>query len=85
MNRKRPVTPYGWAIKTRLAELRLDQKQFCEMYGIPPYRLSNLIHGTRKAERYRRQINELLGLHAQPPEEPADSGSDSKRRQMASS
>lgn len=62
MNSKRPVTPYGWAIKQRLTEMQLDQKKFCELYGIPPYRLSNLIHGTRKAERYRRQISHLLGL-----------------------
>ncbi|MGN7762837.1 Rha family transcriptional regulator [Paenibacillus helianthi] len=62
MNSKRPITPYGWAIKQRLTELHLDQKKFCEIYNIPPYRLSNLIHGTRRAERYRRQISELLGL-----------------------
>lgn len=62
MNRKRPITPYGWAIKQRLAEMRLDQKRFCELHGIPPYRLSNLIHGTRKAQRYRDQIEHLLDL-----------------------
>ncbi|MDF9842035.1 MULTISPECIES: XRE family transcriptional regulator [unclassified Paenibacillus] len=62
MNSKRPVTPYGWEIKQRLTELQLDQKKFCELHGIPPYRLSNLIHGTRKAERYRRQVSELLNL-----------------------
>ncbi|UQZ35208.1 Rha family transcriptional regulator [Paenibacillus sp. PK3_47] len=62
MNSKRPVTPYGWAIKQRLTEMQLDQKKFCELHGIPPYRLSNLIHGTRRAERYRRQIAELLNL-----------------------
>ncbi|WP_410513851.1 XRE family transcriptional regulator [Paenibacillus sp. BR2-3] len=62
MKSKQPITPYGWAIKQRLAEMHLDQKVFCEMYGIPPYRLSNLIHGTRRAQRYRRQVDELLGL-----------------------
>ncbi|ULO06482.1 XRE family transcriptional regulator [Paenibacillus sp. 19GGS1-52] len=62
MNVKRPITPYGWVIKQRLTELHLDQKDFCQLYGIPTYRLSNVIHGTRRAERYRRQIAELLGL-----------------------
>ncbi|MBT2288307.1 XRE family transcriptional regulator [Paenibacillus albidus] len=62
MNSKRPITPYGWAIKQRLTEMRVDQKEFCRMYGIPPYRLSNLIHGTRRAERYRRQVEKLLDL-----------------------
>jgi plasmid maintenance system antidote protein VapI len=62
LNSKRPITPYGWTIKQRLTELHLDQKKFCELNGIPPYRLSNLIHGTRKADRYRRQVAELLNL-----------------------
>ncbi|ETT45512.1 hypothetical protein C173_19191 [Paenibacillus sp. FSL R7-277] len=62
LNSKRPITAYGWAIKQRLAELHLDQKKFCELHDIPPYRLSNLIHGTRKADRYRRQVAELLNL-----------------------
>ncbi|MFE4710862.1 MULTISPECIES: XRE family transcriptional regulator [unclassified Paenibacillus] len=62
MNNKHPITPYGWTIKQRLTELRLDQKDFCRINDIPPYRLSNLIHGTRRAERYRRQIEKLLDL-----------------------
>ncbi|SET95660.1 Rha family transcriptional regulator [Paenibacillus sp. NFR01] len=62
MKSNRPVTPFGWAIKQRLAELQLDQKDFCKLHGIPPYRLSNLIHGTRKAERYRRLVAKLLDL-----------------------
>ncbi|MDO7907280.1 XRE family transcriptional regulator [Paenibacillus sp. JX-17] len=62
MKRKQPVTPFGWAIKRRLAELHLDQKEFCKMHGIPPSRLSNLIHGTRKALRYREQVALLLEL-----------------------
>ncbi|KAA9004909.1 XRE family transcriptional regulator [Paenibacillus spiritus] len=64
MNSKQPITPYGWAIKQRLAEMMLDQKEFCARYGIPPYRLSNLIHGTRRAQRYRDQLEELLNLPA---------------------
>ncbi|ASA19537.1 Rha family transcriptional regulator [Paenibacillus donghaensis] len=62
MNSKRPITPFGWAIKQRLAERQMDQKLFCQLHGIPPYRLSNLIHGTRRAEVYRRQIEKLLDL-----------------------
>ncbi|MCL6601511.1 MAG: XRE family transcriptional regulator [Paenibacillus sp.] len=62
MNSKSPITPYGWAIKQRLTEMCVNQKDFCQIHGIPPYRLSNLIHGTRKAKRFRRQIEELLNL-----------------------
>ncbi|WP_379132444.1 XRE family transcriptional regulator [Paenibacillus sp. sgz500958] len=62
MNSKRPITPFGWAIKQRLAERHLDQKLFCKIYGIPPYRLSNLIHGTRRAQHYRSLVEEILDL-----------------------
>ncbi|MDO3408623.1 hypothetical protein QWJ34_02470 [Saccharibacillus sp. CPCC 101409] len=62
MQRKKPITPFGWEIKRRLAELEMDQKTFCELYDIPPSRLSNLINGTRKASKHRRQVSQLLGL-----------------------
>ncbi|WP_276353170.1 XRE family transcriptional regulator [Cohnella caldifontis] len=62
MRRTRPITAFGWAVKKRLAERKLDQKEFCRRYGIPEYRLSNLISGTRKAEKYRKQVAELLGI-----------------------
>ncbi|MEK5258857.1 XRE family transcriptional regulator [Paenibacillus sp. FSL L8-0663] len=62
MNNKMPVTSFGWAIKQRLVELRLDQKTFCETHNIPPSRLSNLIHGTRKAQRYRKQVAAILNI-----------------------
>jgi hypothetical protein len=60
--KRHPVTPFGWAIKQKLVEKQLDQKTFCETYQIPASLLSNLIHGTRKAKRYRRQVSELLGI-----------------------
>ncbi|WP_027086843.1 hypothetical protein [Cohnella panacarvi] len=62
MSRKRPISKFGWDIKKRLAELEIDQKEFCHRYNIPEYRLSNLISGSRKAERYRKQVAVLLGI-----------------------
>jgi antitoxin HigA-1 len=62
LNRRNPVTPFGWEIKQKLIEKRMDQKTFCTTYQIPASRLSNLIHGTRKAKRYRKQVSELLGI-----------------------
>lgn len=62
MKRKKPITPFGWTIKKRLAELHLDQKEFCRRYNIPEYRLSNLISGTRKAEQYRADVIRILGI-----------------------
>ncbi|NJJ39808.1 XRE family transcriptional regulator [Paenibacillus apii] len=72
MSSKKPITPYGWAIKQRLAEMRLSQKDFCQLYGIPPYRLSNLIYGTRRAMRYRRQVDRLLNIPSAIPGKPDD-------------
>ncbi|GEC88623.1 MULTISPECIES: Rha family transcriptional regulator [Brevibacillus] len=60
MLRKKPITPYGWAIKTRLAELQMDQKEFCERNGIPENRMSDLISGTRPAKKYRKLIDDIL-------------------------
>lgn len=60
---KKPVTPLGWEIKKRLAEQQIGQKEFCKQNGIPESRLSNIIMGTRKAGRYRKEIAKLLGIH----------------------
>ncbi|MBE0344312.1 XRE family transcriptional regulator [Paenibacillus sp. 28ISP30-2] len=46
----------------KLGEMQLVQKTFCETYQIPPSRLSNLIHGTRKAKRHRKIVSQLLGI-----------------------
>ncbi|MET3208320.1 UNVERIFIED_CONTAM: putative XRE-type DNA-binding protein [Paenibacillus sp. PvR008] len=62
MNRRNAVTLFGWEIKQKLVEKRMGQKTFCTTYHIPASRLSNLIHGTRKAKRYRKQVSELLGI-----------------------
>jgi len=62
LQRKKPITPFGWEIKRRLAELEMDQKTFCKLYDIPPSRLSNLINGSRKAAKHRKQVSILLGL-----------------------
>ncbi|MGW9526495.1 XRE family transcriptional regulator [Paenibacillus terrae] len=59
-NQRNPVTPFGWEIKQKLIEKRMDQKTFCTTYQIPASRLSNLIHGTRKAKRYRKQVSDCL-------------------------
>ncbi|EES74622.1 hypothetical protein POTG_00902 [Paenibacillus sp. oral taxon 786 str. D14] len=62
MARKRPVTAFGWEIKRRLAEMQLDQREFCEKYNIPENRLGDLITGARKATRYRQQVERILGI-----------------------
>jgi len=78
LNRKKAITPFGWEIKRRLAELEMDQKTFCELYHIPPSRLSNLINDSRKATRYRKQVSELLGLSSPAASEPSLQKSEQK-------
>lgn len=60
--RKNSVTPLGWEIKKRLAEKRMTQREFCQKYGIPESRMTNIITGTRKAMKYRRKIKNILGI-----------------------
>lgn len=40
----------------------MNQKEFCQRYNIPEYRLSNLINGTRKAEKYRNIVMNILEI-----------------------
>ncbi len=62
LNKRNPVTPFGWKIKQKLVEIQMDQRTFCDTYHIPASRLSNLIHGTRKAKKYRKQVCQLLRI-----------------------
>ncbi|MCD9025780.1 XRE family transcriptional regulator [Cohnella silvisoli] len=62
MARKMPITSFGWAIKERLAALKMDQRRFCEENDIPQSRLAELISGSRKATRYRKKVETALGL-----------------------
>ncbi|VUG03819.1 hypothetical protein PPOLYM_00192 [Paenibacillus polymyxa] len=62
LKKRNAVTPFGWKIKEKLVERQMDQRTFCDTYHIPASRLSNLIHGTRKAKKYRVQVCQLLGI-----------------------
>lgn len=62
MVRKRPITELGWAIKKRLAELQMDQREFCRLYHIPENRLGDIMTNARKATKYRNRIVEILKI-----------------------
>nr|WP_116188246.1 XRE family transcriptional regulator [Paenibacillus taihuensis] len=62
MVRKRPITAFGWEIKRKLVEMKLDQRAFCQLYDIPENRLGELITGARKAVRYREKVERLLNI-----------------------
>ncbi|MBY0054784.1 XRE family transcriptional regulator [Brevibacillus agri] len=72
MARKRPITAFGWAIKKRLAELQLDQREFCRLHNIPENRLGDIMTGARKATKQREQIKRLLGIDEDYPQEKAE-------------
>lgn len=59
---RKPITDFGWEIKKKLTERKLDQKQFCRLHNIPEPRLSNIIYGTRKASKYRKKIARILDI-----------------------
>lgn len=65
MTRHRKISAFGWEIKRRLAELELDQREFCKKYGIPEARLSEIITGTRPAKRYRKMVEQILGVDSE--------------------
>lgn len=45
----------------------MNQKEFCEREGIPESRMSNIINGTRRADRYRKKIMQALDIEDDPP------------------
>ncbi|MED1489983.1 hypothetical protein [Bacillus smithii] len=60
--RKQRITPLGWKIMQRLAELEMTHKEFCAQYKIPLSRLSEIISGTRQNRKYRDQILRVLEI-----------------------
>jgi len=60
--RKQRITPLGWKIKQRLAELEMTHKEFCVQHKIPLSRLSEIISGTRQNRKYRDQILRVLEI-----------------------
>lgn len=62
LEKSREITPFGWEVKRRLTELKLDQKGFCKRHNIPEARLSELITGKRPVRRYRSIVEKELGI-----------------------
>ena len=60
--RKQHVTPLGWKIKRRLAEMEMTHTEFCAQHKIPLSRLSEIISGTRPNRKYRDKILRLLEI-----------------------
>lgn len=62
MREKRSPTPFGRAVKIRLAELNMQQRDLAKMLGISNAYVTYLIHGDRRSEAWVVRICEALDM-----------------------
>ena len=55
-------TSFGLAVKKRLLDLNMTQKEFCQRYNIPMNRLSEIIYGDRIARKYKKEVARVLKI-----------------------
>ena len=56
------TTDFGKEIRKRLIDLDMDTKDLAEKMHYSPSYVGEILRGTRKAERVRREICEAVGL-----------------------
>lgn len=56
------LTPFGNQVVLKLIEMRMSHTEFCNEYGIPLNRFSEILHGIRKGEKYRSKIAKILNI-----------------------
>ncbi|MDI3480824.1 MAG: hypothetical protein PWQ97_479 [Tepidanaerobacteraceae bacterium] len=61
MSAKR-LTQYGVEVKKRLLDLKMTQQEFCDKYGIPKNRFSEILYGIKPGNKYRAIINRALQI-----------------------
>jgi len=57
------LTPFGLAVKRKLLELSITQKEFCQRHDIPMNRLSEIVYGDRIARRYKKEVARALDIN----------------------
>jgi len=62
MRRKRTPTPFGHAIKVRLAQLDMRQNELADMLGLSNAYVTYLIYGDRRDEAWVGRICEALQM-----------------------
>lgn len=65
--RRRP-TPFGRAVKLRLCELGLEQKDLARMLGVSSAYVTYLIYGDRRNDAWVGRICQALDMKAPPPQ-----------------
>jgi transcriptional regulator with XRE-family HTH domain len=61
--KKRNLTPFGYKVKHRLAQMNLTQKKLAEKIGTSEVYLSMILYGERSGHKYIPKINEVLGIN----------------------
>ena len=67
MSNRRTPTPFGRAIKVRLAELNMQQRDLAKMLGTSNAYVTYLIYGDRRDEAWVARICQALSMP--PPRE----------------
>lgn len=60
--RKLKLTPFGLAIKKRLLDKGMTQKELADSLGIKGCYLTEILYGIRAGWKYREQIEDILGM-----------------------
>jgi len=61
--RKRRISELGIAIKKRLAELNMTQRQLAERIGTSEAYLNLIIYGERSGDKYLEHIESVLNIN----------------------
>ncbi len=64
MQETRKLTPFGKAIKKRLVDLDMNQKDLARKIGTSAPQITYILYGSRSVERWVDPICEALGLNA---------------------
>lgn len=70
MSNRRTPTPFGRAIKVRLAQLDMQQSDLARLLGTSNAYVTYLIYGDRRDEAWVARICEVLSMP--PPEDEED-------------
>ena len=62
MAKRKHPTPFGRAIKVRLAQMDMQQKELAQRLGISNAYMTYLIYGERRDEAWAARICEALGM-----------------------
>lgn len=57
------LTPLGKKIKKRLIDMNMTQRELADLLGVNATYITKILTGVRTGAKYRKQIEEILGIH----------------------